>query len=257
MMKSRKKILKQNTAQILFAFFSLSLMINCKKQPPIFEFNIEKVDKNIVDELKTIKLHPAGLLYSDTIYEVWKTCSGEWGGTVYFKNKKSGKIYNATASCPVSVNKINNTYYLSNSMSHLSGNSDILQIADPEKMEQVTEIPIHGRGVSTRAYESQSLKGTKKIVGCFETLLMSSFVYQQKLYSILSHNDSGKVTISELRGNKFYSIQEIDKKFFSDNPLIIKKSETYQKIYFQQPNPGILEINKNKIRFISYTKSKK
>ncbi|PRB83592.1 hypothetical protein CQ022_15955 [Chryseobacterium culicis] len=257
-MKLQKKILKQYKARIPFVLFFLLLMTGCTKGPSFFEFTTEKVDRDIVEDLKKIKNlpHPR-LLYSDTIYEVWKTCSGEWGGTVYFKNKKTNKIYNARATCPVSVNRINNKYYISNSLSHLSGSSDIMEVIDPEKMEQATKIPVYYPDIITREYESHSSKGTKKLIESFGTLIMSSFVYKQKLYSILLHYDTNQVTISELRDNKFYTIQEIDKDLFSDDPLIIKKSENYQKIYLQHPNPRILEINENKIRFISYTKSKK
>jgi len=257
-MKFQKKILKKNKVRILFVLFSLLLMTSCTKQPSLFEFTTEKVDRDVINDLKKLKdLPPQGLLYNDTIYEVWKTCSGEWGGTIYFKNKQSGKIYYAKADCPVSVSKINNRYYISNSMSHGFGNSDILEIIDPEKMEQADKIPVYHPNIITREYESHSLKGTKKMVDSSGVLIMSSFVYKQKLYSILSDYHNAKATISELRNNKFYTIQEIDKDLFSDNPYILKESETHQKIYLQHPKPGILEIKENKIKFISYTKSKK
>lgn len=257
-MKFQKKILNQYKARILFVLLSLLLIISCGKQKTRFEFSTEEVDRDIVDDIKKLKVLPhPGLLYNDTRYEVWKTCSGEWGGTVYFKNKKSGKIYYAEATCPVSVNKINNKYYISNSLSHLFGSSDILEITDPEKMEQTAKMPLYHPGIITREYESHSSKGTKKLIDTAGVAIMSSFVYKQKLYSILLNHRATQATISELRDNKFYTIQEIDKDFFSDDPFIIKESETYQKIYLQQSKPGILEIKENKIKFISYTKSKK
>lgn len=238
-------------------FFFL-VMTNCSKHQSFFEFTTKKVDRDIVDDVKRLKdLPPPGLLYNDTTYEVWKTCSGEWGGTVYFKNKKTGKIYCAEATCPISVNKINNKYYISNSISHLYESSDILEITDPEKMEQFTKIPVYHPGIITREYESHSSKGIKKLIDTSGVIIISSFVYKQKLYSILLNSHNTRATISELRDNKFYTIQEIDKGIFSEHPLIIKESETHQKIYLQQPKPGILEIKENKIRFISYTKSRK
>ncbi|MDR6464160.1 hypothetical protein [Chryseobacterium sediminis] len=256
-MKSQKKILKQYKARILLVLLSLLLLISCRKQTSLFEFSTEEVNRDIVDDIKKLKglPHP-GLLYNDTRYEVWKTCSGEWGGTVYFKNKKSGKIYYAKATCPVSVNKINNKYYISNSLSHLLGSSDILEITDPEKLEQTAKMPLYHPDIITREYESHSSKGTKKLIDTAGAVIMSSFVYKQKLYSILLNYSNTKATISELQDNKFYTIKEIDKDFFSEHPLIIKESETYQKIYLQQPKPGIVEIKENKIKFISYTKSK-
>ncbi|WPO90656.1 hypothetical protein [Chryseobacterium sp. HR92] len=256
MMRSQKKILKQNKVPILLVLFSLLAMASCAKQQSFFQFTTEKVDRDIVDDLKRLKAPPPpGLLYNDTTYEVWKTCSGEWGGTVYFKNKKTGKIYCAEATCPVSVNKINNNYYISNSLSHLFGSSDILEITDPETMEQVTKIPVSPSDIIMRK-EYHSSKGTKKLIDTSGVIIMSSFVYKQKLYSILLNHRTKQATISELRDNKFYTIKEIDKNFFSDNPFIIKESETYQKIYLQQPKPAIIEIKNNKIRIILYSQKK-
>ncbi|MDW9380812.1 hypothetical protein [Chryseobacterium sp. JV558] len=247
MMKFQKKILKKNKVRILFVLFSLLLMTSCTKQPSLFEFTTEKVDRDVINDLKKLKdLPPQGLLYNDTIYEVWKTCSGEWGGTIYFKNKQSGKIYYAKADCPVSVSKINNRYYISNSMSHGFGSSDILEITDPEKMEQVDKIPIYHPNIITREYESHSSKGTKKMVDSSGVLIMSSFVYKQKLYSILSDYHNAKATISELRNNKFYTIQEIDKDLFSDNPYIIKESEPIRRFIYSIPSRGFLKLRKIK-----------
>ncbi|RQO39045.1 hypothetical protein DBR39_08595 [Chryseobacterium sp. KBW03] len=256
MMKFQKKILNKNKARILFVLFSILLMTNCTKQPAIFEFTTEKVDRDIVNDLKKLKaLSPQGLLYSDTTYEVWKTCSGEWGGTVYFKNKKSKKIYYAKATCPVAVNKIKNKYYISNSMSHGTGSSDILEITDPEKMEQTDTIPIYNPDIITRKYESHSSKGTKQMVDSIGVALMTSFVYDKKLYSILSNYNQTKTTISELRNDKFHTVQTIGNELFSDNPFIIKKSESHQSIYLQHKH-GILEIMDNKVKLILYTNVK-
>lgn len=119
------------------------MLINCNKEPKVFEFTIETVDKNIAKELELIKNQkPYGLVFQDEKYEVWNSCSGEWGGTIYFKNKHNGEIRYAQSTCTASVNKIGDKYYISNASTHLYERSSILEIINPEKMELTLRFPL-------------------------------------------------------------------------------------------------------------------
>ncbi|WP_300687114.1 hypothetical protein [Chryseobacterium sp.] len=238
-------------------FFILLLTVSCHNQN-IFEIETIETDKNIIDELSSLKdIHHTALLYKDKIYDVWYSCSGEWGGTVYFKNKKSGKIHYTTATCPVSVNKIDGTYYVSASMSHGFGNSYVLEIKNPEIMEETTKIHPYNPGIITREYEAHTSKGVRKLADSSGVLIMSSFVYNKKLYSILANNGKTKTTISELNKNKFHTVQKIDPDLFSYDPIINKESETHQRIYIQHPKPAMLDIRNNKIKVVLFKKSNK
>lgn len=235
-------------------FFLVFLLINCKQESSIFEIETDYVDKNVVEELKQLNFEDPGLLYKDEKYEVWKSCSGEWGGTVYFKNKQTGIIHYAIATCPVSINKIDGKYYVSNSLSHMIGFSDILEIDDPEKMEMTNKIPIYHPDIITKEYEAKSHLGTKTLLDSNGISIATSFVYDKKLYSIISNRDASKTTISELKNNKFHTIAKLPEKLFYSEPIIVKKSEHHQKLYFQNPKSGTLEITGNKIKLTYYKK---
>lgn len=240
-------------------FSTLSLLFillnSCKKQPSVFKIEIKDTNKNIVDELKQIhNFDQPGFLYGDQKYEVWKSCSGEWGGTVYFKNKQTQVIHYAIASCPVSVNKIDGKYYVSNSSNHMIGNSDILEITDPEKMEITKSIPVYHPDIITREYEAKSRLGTKRIIDSSQVIIATSFVYNKKLYSILTNIQGTKTTVSELQNHKFKTIAELPEKLFYSEPIIIKESENHQKLYFQNPKSGILEIKNNILKLTFYNK---
>ncbi|WP_394665596.1 hypothetical protein [uncultured Chryseobacterium sp.] len=242
--------------KISYVLLLLSL-INCKNKSSVFEVKINYVSKNIIDELKHLKEEEtnfSGLLYKDEKYEVWKSCSGEWGGTVYFKNLQNEIVHYAVATCPVSVNKINGKYYVSNSLAHMRGFSKILEIADPEKMETTKKIPVYHPDIITREYESESTLGTKKILDSTRVLIISSFVYNKKLYSIISGIDGKKTTISELKNNRFETVSELPEKIFYSEPIIVKKADNHLKLYFQHPQKGILEIRDNKIQLTYYEK---
>lgn len=240
----------------LLAF--LLVLTGCKKEHSIFEFKTRFVDKNIIDELKKIKFPDPviyyGLLYKDEKYEVWKSCSGEWGGTVYFKNRQNGVIHYAIATCPVSVNKINGKYYVSNSLAHLLASSEILEISNPESLEITEKIPLNLPGIITREYEAQSHHGTKKLVDSSGVIIVASFVYNQKLYSVLSSDDGSKTTLSALENHKFKTIAELPEKLFYNEPIIIKKADNNITLYFQNPRSGKLQIRDNNMELIYYQK---
>lgn len=231
----------------------LLVLINCNKESNVFEFTTETVDKNIVQELKQIKNQkPYGLLFQDEKYEVWSSCSGEWGGTIYFKNKHNGEIRYAQSTCAVSVNKIGDKYYISNVSTHLYERSSILEIINPEKMESTLKLPPFHPEIETREYETQSNLGTKTIVDSVGVSILTSFVYKNNLYSILKNYKNKPITISKIENNKFETIQTLDGLILGDSPQILKESENHQKLYFQHPKSGVLDIKDNKIKFTFY-----
>lgn len=233
----------------------LLFFIGCKQEKSVFEITTETANKDLVHELKNQQiLNPYGLLFQDEQYEVWSTCSGEWGGTIYFKNKKTKKIYYASSTCAVSVNELNNKYYVSNSLSHLYGNSNILEISNPEKMKSVSKLPVFHPNIQTIEHETDSNLGTKAIIDSNGVLITTSFVYRNKLYSILTDIQGNKTTISEIRNNKFQTIEEFPEKLFYDEPLIFKQSNNNQKLYFQNPKRGTLEITDNHLKITFYKK---
>lgn len=243
----------------IFVFTILLVLTGCKKEHSVFEFKTRFVEKNIIDELKKIRFPDPvihyGLLYKDEKYEVWKSCSGEWGGTVYFKNRQSGVIHYAIATCPVSANKINGKYYVSNSLAHLLASSEILEISNPESMEITEKIPFNHPDIITREYEAHSHLGTKKVMDSTGVMIIASFIYNQKLYSVLSSNDGGKTTISELKDKKFKTILKLPEKLFYSEPILIKRADNDLTLYFQNPKSGIMHIKDNKIELAYYQKN--
>lgn len=251
MAKSRKKILKMKILSILLLF----TLFSCNKEESVFKITSETIEKDIVHELKNLKnLPPSALLYNDENYEVWNSCFGEWGGSVYFKNKKTGKVFATFSQCAVSVNKINGKYYISNSLSHLQGSCNIIEISNPEKLQPVLKTPIFNPEIETREFETESKIGTKTLVDSFGTEIKTSFIYQNKLYSILKNSEDIKATISEIKNNKFVPVEELPENLLNNEPLIIRKGENHQVLYFQAPKSGTLEIKNNRIKITYYKK---
>ncbi|MFC5874599.1 hypothetical protein SAMN05443633_102240 [Chryseobacterium arachidis] len=132
------------------------------------------------------------------------------------------------------------------------GSSSILEIVDPEKMETTNKIPTFHPDIITREYEAKSHLGTRTLLDSSGIEIATSFVYNKKLYSIVSNRDASETTISELKNNKLYSVAKLPEKLFYSEPIIIKESENHQKLYFQNTKSGILEIKDDTIKITYY-----
>lgn len=75
-------------------------------------------------------------LYEDEDYFCYSECHGEWGGMIYFFDKRTGSTYFTGAGCARSVLKKAGKYYVLSSLRHMSGSSDLVEIADPRKLSE-------------------------------------------------------------------------------------------------------------------------
>lgn len=132
-------------------------------------------------------------MYEDSIYQVSSSCSGEFGGTIKFLNKLTQEEHVATSTCPISVNKLNDRYYVTNSLAHMIGSTQILEIENPDSLEIFTmPKPYKKKGkimsFSIGDNESKSTKGTIEILDSVGIMTQKSFVYKDELYSIIIGN---------------------------------------------------------------------
>ena len=109
---------------------------NSNKPKVNFQITESIIEKAHFDSLRSELLQDKdSILYEDSIYTVRRTCHGEWGGSIWFRNKTTGVEYACAATCPVMVNKINGKYLVITSLAHLVGFSEIIEIQNPEAME--------------------------------------------------------------------------------------------------------------------------
>lgn len=230
------------------------LTLNSIKTYSQINFNIVDtvLNENYRRTIKNLNLGTNNVFFEDSLYTVKKTCFGEWGGSIWFKNKKSGIEYSCTATCPVVVNKIHNKYYVTASLAHLVGFSEIIEINNPDSMEifKMPE-PRYKKG-KLRVYdpgdsESKSNKGTKILVDSVGVITMYSFVYKEQLVHILY--DYKRTFLSKIEKNKFVTIDTI-----YNGRLPMSNSEVYNTensgliiLFNEEKNKGFLEIKDNKI----------
>lgn len=75
-------------------------------------------------------------LFEDERYLSFLTCNGEFGGEVYFYDKRQHQYYMTGATCPNSVFKQGGKYFVLSSLGHMMGSADLQVIADPAKLRR-------------------------------------------------------------------------------------------------------------------------
>lgn len=194
-------------------------------------------------------------IFEDSNYIVSKSCSGEWGGTIKFKNKKTGIVYSAQSTCPVVVTKFNNSYFITNTLNHLSGSSEILEISNPDSMS-IFELPkpreMNGNMIirDVGDDESKFTKGTKSIIDSIGVLTLATFIFHSKLYHIVT--DFEKTYLTEIVGKKYISINTISKESLStSNPEVYITPEKHSIVFFDNDKTsGYLDIFENTIKVV-------
>ena len=195
--------------------------------------------------------------FEDENYTVSKTCSGEWGGSIKFKSKKTGIVYSCSATCPVVVNKVDGKYIVTNTLAHLSGFSEVIEIDNPDSLS-IFKLPVprKKKGEIIMRYvgddESKSTKGSKKLVDSIGLLILTSFPYDGQLFHIVT--DFRKTFVAKIQNKKFVTINLLsNESIWTYNPEVIKTHNNHYIAFFNNEKVnGYLDIYDNEINLIRF-----
>jgi uncharacterized protein YegJ (DUF2314 family) len=191
-------------------------------------------------------------IFEDDKFIVTSSCSGEWGGSIYFKDKKNNKIYTSIATCVVSVKKLKNSYNVTATLAHLSGFSNVFDVDDPKSLKPYKKDTFKGKKVIyVGDNESKSTKGTKQLVDSVGVETPVSFIYKDQLFYLLSKRN--ETFITNIQNNRFIILDKLsDVSIWSYNPQ--NRSYGNETIYsFENyQTSGFITINSNKIKFYSF-----
>lgn len=144
--------------------------------------------------------------YEDELYEIYATCNGEWGGTIYFKGKVTNESFEASSTCPIVINKIDNEYYVTNYMGHMMGFASVIKIADPTKLEKSNLNFSKGQG-------SEYNKGVKILLDTMDFYIPTSFIADKELLHLYS--DDNGTYIGKIENEEIKPIYKFDFTFYS------------------------------------------
>ncbi len=247
--------LKANFKVISVSCFVMLFCLQCYGQDQKFIIK-EVIDSNkVLAFLKNNFTVDRNNIFEDSTYIVSKTCSGEWGGSIKFKNKRTGVVYTARATCPVVVNKLNGKYYVTNTLAHLYGFSTVLEIRKPSLMA-IFKLPKrrNKKGEITFGLigddESNSTKGTVKIVDSIGILTLATFPFKDELYHVIT--DYEKTYLAKVVNKKFVTIDTISERSISSvNPEIYTTKDNHFIVCLNDLDvKGYLDIFENKILLV-------
>ncbi|MBS1608712.1 MAG: hypothetical protein JSS70_08130 [Bacteroidetes bacterium] len=238
----------------LLFMLTLAFTTNCFGQKQE-KFNVSEIISNdsfAVLNKNQFKVNSENI-FEDSTYVVSKTCSGEWGGTIKFKNKKTGVTVSAASTCPVVVNKLDGKYFVTNTLAHLSGFSDIIEIRNPDDMS-VFELPKprKKKGKIIMRYvgddEAKSTKGTKSLVDSIGVLTLATFPYRGQLFHVVT--DFRKTYLTQVVDGKFVSIDTVsNESLWTYDPEVFITPDKHSIVFFDNEKvSGYLDIFENTIK---------
>ena len=126
----------------------------------------------------SIPLRNQPKLFEDNKYIVFCDCFGEFGGSVYFFNKKTGKIYFTGATCANTVYKKDNKYYILYELGHMGLiNSTLKEIINPDLLTPISIEEVR-KGTRGRYGYSANLNASRIIFSLDPITFSSTFNYK-------------------------------------------------------------------------------
>jgi hypothetical protein len=179
--------------------------------------------------------------FHDSTYNVFRTCNGEFGGTIYFQNKRTKDAYEACATCPIVVNKISNEYYVTNYLGHMIGFASVIKVKDPAQLQK-SELRFE------KEQGSEFKKGIETLIDTMEFYIPTSFVLGNKLLHLYSNRQG--TYLGEIDGGKMKLVYEFDFKFYAHLNQRCDDGKQVLSLYMPDTEKsGILIIDKNKMNF--------
>lgn len=250
-------------------------------------FEIEIINTNDSTLFKSINDFEKrdSAFFEDELYYVRRTCRGEFGGSIWFRNKKTGVEYGCEATCPVSINKVGDAYIVTAALTHFHSYSSVFEIRNPNSMEiskgLENQWELNRRGNKKRKWswnnfrfvafkkgfhagdrESKSQKGKNIIIDTMGVHILMSFPYQEQLFHIIKSEEA--LYLFKLEHNRLVTIDTIFNGLDTLNMLIddinynystknLTTKDNSRVVLFE--NMGLvayLEIKGNKITFTHY-----
>lgn len=203
--------------------------------------------------------------FEDEKFIVRTCCIGEFGGAIFFTDKKSKRVYSCPSTCATIINKVGECYYVTNTLAHMSGSTEILKIEDPTKLYELTVDSLKNHcnwWAQFVTYEDNfaGMKkfeiGTQKILDTIGVLTMTSFVFNDQLYHI--NSDRNKTFISKIQGDTLLLIDSIfNKPLWSYQPENRKYGKMQLYSFDNRETSGFLTVNGDTISIITFDNGKK
>src|SRR6218665_95572 len=149
----------------------------------------------------------------DSNYLVYGCCVGEFGGAIFFMDKKADRTYSYFATCPSQVLRFGEQYVVCNNLAHMSSHMSFLFVKDPRKLYEITDEKLKNHCNwymtvdSLKEYWLKSNVGDVRVYDDFEVMSLVTFPYRDSLYSVLAKPDA--TVLSVHRGDTMITVDTL------------------------------------------------
>lgn len=200
-------------------------------------------------------------IYEDDEFVVHSCCKGEFGGAVYFHDKRSGKVYSCESTCLVGISKVDGAFIITSTLPHFTGHSTINKIADPRKLYEIKsenelvdcdwyniypETKDNFEITNPKGYNN----GVEALLDTFDILILGSFKYEDHPYYIYS--DMKKSYLGYLSSGKLITIDTIYPKpmWYGDVRDLMHSRNMFP--FRNRYAKGVVFVEGNKIRIMEF-----
>lgn len=169
-----------------------------------------------------IPVNEQSILLSDDKFIVYRKCSGEFGGTIYFFDRQSKETYFTESTCANTIIKKNGKYQILAHLGHMMGTSEIKIIDDPKKLTKAKKNQLKiERG--SLGYQDKTNEYSKEL-DLFGIQLFSTFNNKERRLFLAHFNES--TFLAEIDGKE---IQIVNPLFNNDKYTHDPITKTYGK----------------------------
>ncbi len=214
-------------------------------------------------------------LYNDSTYDVYGCSLGEFGGSVFFREKLTNKYYSYPATAVQQVLKYKGNYIVSSFLAHMTGFSDYLSINDPTKLYELKDekqknycnwwIEIDSIR-EKRRFETKTPPGVNYYADSISKRTLTIFPHSDTLYSIystdsvtiLAKHENFKLTTIDTLLKKRIHFHEA-KTNMTNNVAVTVYRESWSTSdsnnnFINHLNTGLIFIRDNRITFLEFKK---
>lgn len=200
-------------------------------------------------------------IYEDREFVVRSCCRGEFGGAIYFEDKKTNKTYSCQATCLMAVQKIGGSFYVSSTLPHFDGFSTVFKIDDPRKLYEIrdksqlvdcgwydiySENPKDDQIEHPAGYD----KGYDVLLDTIGINLVGAFARKKNIYHIYSDDDY--TYLGYIKNGKTVAIDTlIEKETWFGNVRDLKHNSTIFPIRNRCFN-GLILLKNNQIKIVEF-----
>ncbi|WEK34979.1 MAG: hypothetical protein P0Y53_21025 [Candidatus Pseudobacter hemicellulosilyticus] len=143
-------------------------------------------------------------LFEDEMYICYSSCSGEWGGTLYFYNKKNKQTYYTEATCANTVIKKEGKYYVLAHLGHMEGFTTLKMIKRPDLLPQLRKAPGRNDSIKYAGWPGNTIKENtydSTIIDLMGVQFFSTFTINNRTVYLI--HDDCRTFLAEKSGNTY------------------------------------------------------